>query len=120
MRVIICGGRSFDDYEMLERELDALHAQHRFTHVIHGAAKGADSFGEHWAQSRHLEVEKVPAHWRELGKKAGAVRNAEMLTRKPQLVIAFKGGKGTANMVRQAEAAGVPVIRIGHDEFASR
>lgn len=113
MRVIICGGRSFDDYEMLERELDALHAQHRFSHVIHGGARGADTFAEHWAQSRHLDVEKVPAQWKRYGnRQAGPIRNSEMLRKDPALVIAFKGGPGTADMKRQARAAGVPVIDL--------
>jgi hypothetical protein len=31
---------------------------------------------------------------------------------KPQLVVAFPGGGGTANMVEQAEAAGVKVKPI--------
>ena len=113
MRVIVCGGRSFDDYRLLERELDALHARHRFSMVIHGAARGADSFAEHWATSRHIDVEKVPAQWRVYGnKKAGPIRNSEMLTKAPELVIAFKGGNGTADMVRKARAAGVPVVVI--------
>src|SRR5688572_2265009 len=110
MRVIVCGGRSFDDYEMLERELDALHAQRRFSVVIHGAAYGADQFAERWAYSRHIDVEKVAAQWRKFGKQAGSLRNAEMLTRKPELVIAFKGGNGTLDMMRKAHAACVPVI----------
>jgi ABC-type Fe3+-hydroxamate transport system substrate-binding protein len=31
---------------------------------------------------------------------------------KPDLVVAFPGGRGTANMIEQAEQAGVPVRRI--------
>lgn len=113
MKVIVCGGRSFDDYERLERELDALHARHRFSIVIHGGARGADSFAEQWAKSRHVDIEKVPALWRVHGnRKAGPIRNAEMLKRAPELVIAFPGGNGTADMVRKACAAGVPVVEI--------
>lgn len=123
MRVIVCGGRNFDDYALLESELDALHAQHRFTLVIHGAARGADSYADHWARSRHVDVEKYPAQWKVHGnRKAGPIRNTQMLVRLTDgeglsngfgvLVVAFPGGKGTADMTRQAEGIGVPVIRI--------
>jgi len=113
MRVLICGGRSFDDYRRLEAELDALHAQYRFSLVIHGGARGADSFAGHWAFSRHIDVMKVPAQWKRYGnRKAGPIRNAEMLTKEPELVIAFSGGNGTADMVRKAVAANVPVIEL--------
>jgi hypothetical protein len=113
MRVIVCGGRSFDDYEALERELDRLHERHRFTLVIHGAAQGADTFAGKWAASRKIEVVKVPAQWKRYGNRAaGPIRNAEMLTKAPGMVIAFRGGKGTADMVRKARIKRVPVVVI--------
>lgn len=112
MRVIVCGGRAFDDYERLERELDQLHERYRFSVVIHGAAYGADRFAEKWAKSRQIEIESVPANWKRFGKQAGPFRNAEMLRRKPELVIAFPGGRGTADMVEKALAAHIKVIRF--------
>ena len=83
MRVLVCGGRTFSDVELLYSILDALKAQHPDMSVIHGAA-------------------------------AGPVRNGEMLSRgKPDVVIAFPGGRGTANMCEQAMTAGVRVVRVG-------
>jgi len=113
MRVIVCGGRTFDDYELLERELDTMHERHHFTLLIHGASYGADRFAEKWAKSRQIEIESVPANWKRFGKQAGPYRNAEMLRRKPDMVIAFPGGKGTADMVSKAQAAAVPVVKLG-------
>ena len=112
MRVIVCGGRAYDDYEGLERTLDGLHERHRFTLLIHGACYGADRFAGKWATARGIPVESVPANWKRFGKQAGPHRNAEMLTRKPDLVIAFPGGKGTADMVNKARKAGVEVKSI--------
>jgi hypothetical protein len=55
----------------------------------------------------------VRADWDRLGKAAGHERNGRMLLEKPDRVIAFRGGKGTQNMVWQAREAGVATIRIG-------
>jgi hypothetical protein len=110
--VIVCGGRGFSNKAMLERALDHLHAKHNFSLVIHGAYRGADTLAGSWAASRHIEVLPVPAQWKLQGKRAGPIRNAEMLTKDPELVIAFPGNAGTEDMIDQAEAAGVKVIRV--------
>ena len=81
--------------------------------VIHGAARGADTLLDEWAQVWGIPSLAFPAQWRRLGRAAGPLRNGRMLAEgKPDLVIAFPGGRGTADMVRQAEAAGVRVIRV--------
>jgi len=114
MRVLVCGGRSFDDYGLLSAELDRLHAQHGFTLVIHGAARGADLMAGDWAHNLLLPIRAFRADWKKHGNSAGPIRNKQMLDEgKPQLVIAFKGGNGTRNMVEQAERAGVKVEKIG-------
>jgi hypothetical protein len=78
MRVLVCGGRDFDDYKYLSTVLTAIQATH---------------------------------DWKRLGTAAGPARNAKMLRDgKPDMVIAFKGGRGTANMVKQATEAGVTVF----------
>ena len=47
------------------------------------------------------------------GYRAGPIRNQEMLDKgKPDLVIAFPGGKGTADMVGRALRTGVFVYRV--------
>lgn len=86
------------------------------TVVIHGAARGADTEAAWLARGRGLAVEAFPADWRKHGRAAGPLRNQRMLDEgKPDLVIAFSGGKGTADMVRRAEAAGVKVVRVKGD-----
>jgi hypothetical protein len=113
-RVIVCGGRSFYDYGMLEKYLDMLHAIHRFDLVIHGAARGADTMADNWAYSRHIDVQKYPAMWKQHGAKAaGPIRNRQMIDEgRPDLVIAFQGGNGTANMRTQAHQRGLKVIDL--------
>jgi len=56
------------------------------------------------------------ANWAGLGRKAGPIRNQEMLDQgRPNMVVAFPGGRGTADMVRRARGAGVEVIEVGED-----
>ena len=110
MRVLVCGGRDFADEAHLFAVLDALHAANPISWIIHGAARGADSLAGRWAFRRDLSRKAYPADWATHGKAAGMIRNRLMLTDgKPDLVVAFMGGKGTADMVRLARDARPPV-----------
>lgn len=113
MRVLVCGGRGFDDYELLSNTLDHLFEDKGITVIIQGEAKGADSLGKEWAENQQIPILSFPANWNKYGNSAGPIRNKQMLTEgRPDIVVAFPGGKGTANMVKQAKVAGVKVIEI--------
>jgi predicted Rossmann-fold nucleotide-binding protein len=110
-RVLVCGGRNYADRAAIYASLDNLHAEHEFTVLIAGGARGADTLAAQWAQDRGIPTQVYTAEWESLGRKAGPIRNQRMLTEgKPDLVVAFPGGKGTANMVAQARAAGLRVF----------
>jgi len=114
VRVLICGGREFQGRLYLKRVLDGLDGEIGIGTVIHGAARGADSLAGEWAKWSGKKVEEYPADWRAHGKAAGMIRNRQMLTEgKPDLVVAFPGGRGTDGMIRLAEQAGVEVRRFG-------
>lgn len=109
MRLLVCGGRDYCNKAAVFEALDRAHAKRPVTVLIHGAARGADSLAEDWAVCRHIEVMAFPADWR-LGKGAGPLRNEMMLQNgKPDGVVAFPGGRGTAHMVGLALKAGLPV-----------
>ncbi len=113
MKVLVCGGRTYSDSAHVFRTLGGIHQETPITAVIHGGATGADRSANAWAETNDVAHWCFPARWRELGLKAGPIRNAEMLERgKPDLVIAFPGGRGTADMIAKAEAAAVPVRMI--------
>lgn len=113
MRVLVCGGRNFNDVSLLNRTLDAMHAAARITTVIHGTYRGADTLAGEWASEHNIRVDAYVPDWDQFGSAAGPKRNARMLSEgNPQLVIAFAGGRGTADMVKQAKLAGVPVKLI--------
>jgi hypothetical protein len=94
------------------------------TILIHGDATGVDRLAGAWA-IRHLGSEHVrvyPAHWqhtpqcapdcpRQIGVVAGPIRNQQMLTERPEVVIAFPGGRGTADVVGRAQHAQIEVVR---------
>ena len=119
MRVLVCGGRDFDDWplfcETLKRfEIDI---------VVSGDAPGADTMALEWCEDAAVPLQRHVANWSEFGRAAGPIRNQAMLDEgKPDLVIAFPGGRGTADMVRRARAAGVKVIEVekkgAHDKQA--
>ena len=129
-KVIGCGGRHFgvrwDEGALmfvldplarafLRFELDTLHLVHSFTSVAHGQEpNGADMLIGLWAKDAGLPVREYPADWKQHRRAAGPIRNLEMFNaEKPDLVVAFKGGNGTKNMIDIARRAGVEVRTPG-------
>ena len=106
LKVLVCGGRDFSDYKLLTRTLDQL----RPTTIVHGAARGADSMAGEYAKRQVIPCQVFPAEWNKYGKRAGYVRNQQMLDEgKPDLVVAFPGGPGTRMMVKIAREQGFKV-----------
>lgn len=114
MRVLVCGGRDYHDWAAVNGVLDGLHRKHTITALIHGNAKGADALADDWAAGKVETLTFTPL-WEEHGKAAGPMRNQKMLDEgKPDMVVAFPGGRGTADMVSRAEKAGVTIVKISH------
>lgn len=110
--VLVCGGRDFTQMAKLCNTLDALHSIHSFTKLIHGGARGADRLAGWWARTRNVEELKVPADWDAYGKAAGPIRNEDMANMKPNLVVVFPGGRGTASMRQIAEEHGLSLYIV--------
>lgn len=109
MRVLVCGGRYYNDYTRLSNTL----RDYDIDVLIHGAASGADSLADFYGKNDNLIIQRYPADWKKYGRSAGYKRNAQMLEEgKPDLVIAFPGGKGTAMMIDIARKAGVEVVVV--------
>lgn len=114
MRLLVCGGRDYVNRDELFMVLDRWHAQFVIDVLTHGYnPKGADALTNAWGVVRNIRQIRFPAEWEKYGKSAGPIRNGEMLTiGKPDCVLAFPGGKGTADMIRQAQKADVPVKQV--------
>lgn len=114
LRVLVCGGRRYGLDPAERREvyyvLQGLHERHRIAAIIEGGAPGADASAAAFAQQEGVPLLTFRPDWDTYGKAAGPRRNQRMLDEgKPDVVLAFPGGKGTADMARRAMAAGVEV-----------
>ena len=133
MRVLVTGGRHYGDRARVFDELDRLHRPSGLiTLVIHGACvrkddrsgrkelSGADRWAQEWAIEREVPYLGHPASWRKHGYGAGPLRNEAMLVHRPDVLLAFPGGRGTADMVRRARKAhGITLITVTpHDDVS--
>lgn len=109
-RVLVCGGRDFRDVALLK---DVLNGLMPLAAICHGGATGADALADGWAYLHEIPCTRYPADWGLYGRHAGPLRNRQMLAEfNPDLVVAFPGGKGTADMVRRARKAGFEVLVV--------
>lgn len=112
-KVLVCGGRDYSDRRHIYEVLDLAHATNPIAWIIAGGANGADALASDWARKEQVKFQIFNADWETLGRKAGPIRNQKMLDEgKPELVIAFPGGRGTADMIRRAKAAGIRIEEI--------
>ncbi len=122
IRLLVCGGRYYDDQDRVDTILDRLHAELGIGVLIQGGQKyfsrrhrrfiGADYQAKVWAEKRGVRCIEDRADW-SLGKSAGRIRNSRMLRNyKPDRGVAFPGQNGTADMVSKLRAAGVPTYEV--------
>jgi hypothetical protein len=138
MRILVCGGRNYGninphrtderlrEYHYIQACLNDLIIEHSTFYVpndnwlptdiviIEGGATGADQAAATFAHVNYCQHEQYPADWKKYGRGAGYIRNKQMLEEgKPDLVVAFPGGRGTDLMVELATRAGVKVLQMG-------
>ena len=132
-RILVSGGRDFGlvlestpSSELKAAKALAIYEQLRLTEtlngklkeygsvfIIHGAAKGADTFAGAWALANGMETAEYPANWSAYGKSAGYHRNLDMLEDgEPDEVIAFRGGNGTKMMISLTNKCKVPLTEV--------
>lgn len=110
MKIIIAGSRTFDDFALLEKTMDRLTRKLKKVIVLSGTAEGADALGEKWAYSRWHTVMRYHPEWDRHGKKAGAIRNAEMVKDADGLIAFWDGeSPGTADVLCKARRKGIKV-----------
>lgn len=108
MRTIIAGSRDITDPEAVEQAVSG--TPWEISEVVSGAAKGVDKLGEQLAERSGIPVKRFPAKWKRHGKKAGYIRNREMLKNADALVAVWDGeSPGTGHMIKIAREKGIPV-----------
>lgn len=109
MRTIIAGSRDIADFAAVEAAVNA--SKFQVSTVLSGAARGVDRLGEIWARRNGRAVEQYPADWDRHGKRAGYLRNAEMVDNAQALIAVWDGtSRGTAHTIRLARAAKLKVF----------
>jgi YspA, cpYpsA-related SLOG family len=133
-RILVTGSRTWDDGPAVWEALEAIHPGGRDLIVVHGACPwGADSHAAWWARvhgaAGGITGEPHPADWNAHGKRAGFIRNAEMVSLGANVCLAFlmpctdpkcrrkepHGSHGASHCAALAEKAGIPVRRFTPD-----
>lgn len=125
LRLVVFGGRKYNDRTTLFRHLDVVHERRRIALIIEGGATGADRGAREWAQSRGVAFVTEEAAWKDLdvpgavirqgphgpyNVMAGHQRNQRMIDKwQPTGGVGFPGGTGTADMAARLRAAQLPV-----------
>ena len=105
MKVIIAGGRDFNNYDLLTQTMNELNII--ISEVVCGDARGADTLGAVWASANEIPVKHYPANWDTHGRSAGIIRNRQM-AEYADFLVAFWDGKshGTKNMIDTMQQIG--------------
>lgn len=112
MRLIIAGGRDFNNYSLLKETVNKFLTDYNDEPcIICGKAKGVDTLGERFAKEQGYKIKYFPADWNTYGKSAGFVRNIEMAENATSL-IAFWDGKssGTKHMIETAKKYNLKIL----------
>lgn len=112
-RVLITGSRTWPNEKVITDVLDSLWEEEPFI-LVHGGARGADQMGELHQAAQYRPTESHPAEWEKHGRRAGYVRNAEMVVLGADLCIAFihNESKGATMCADLAEKAGIETRRF--------
>lgn len=107
MKPIACinGSRTITDIN-LDRYLD----YNEFGTIVTGGARGVDTEAEHWAKRHKLEWICYLPQWKIYGKRAGLVRNKDMVDFSDILISFWDGSSaGTKQTIEYAKSLGKEV-----------
>lgn len=111
MLIVVSGGRNWNKPDVVLQAFDKIQADH--VTLVHGDCRGLDRLAGSLAKKRGWTVIPKPANW-SLGKKAGPIRNRQMLNMKPNLVILFhddlKHSKGTKDVYDECRRKNIPYV----------
>jgi Protein of unknown function (DUF2493). len=116
MKVIIAGGRKFNDYSLLSSVCDHMLQNQEEIEIVSGTAGGADRLGERYAEEKGYKLTKFPADWEKFGKGAGYIRNKQMAEYADALIVFWDGeSSGTKHMINLAKKEGIKVKIVRYE-----
>lgn len=96
MRILITGSRDWTDRpcitQAIANAMNDHHASIEDTVIVHGAAAGADRLAEEVAQFMGIKTDPhpvTPEDWDRIGKRAGILRNIQMVKSGADICLAF-------------------------------
>jgi hypothetical protein len=114
-KVIVAGGRDFDNYDLLVEKLDALLKNKEEVEIVSGNARGADYLGEKYAKEKGYQIKDFPADWEKYKKAAGPIRNKEMSEYADATVCFWDGeSRGTKHMIDTSKKKGLPTRVVNY------
>lgn len=117
-RVIVAGGRDFNNYDLLKQKLDIYLANLNNIVIISGKAEGADRLGEEYAKENNYKLVMYQADWNTYGKAAGPIRNKQMAEYGEYLIAFWDGkSKGTKNMIEVAKELGLKIKIVMYESI---
>ena len=119
-KLIIAGGRDFNDMELLSMTVQHLadtELADKSVSIVSGMARGADALGYLFAHQRGVVVHEFPAQWDRYGKKAGFMRNTQMAKEADGLLAFFSGSNGTAHMIKCMADLNKPVWIVPYNGY---
>lgn len=124
-RILVCGGRSFDDYALLRSILEEILEEKTLSpedvEIVSGHCAGADTLGERWAEENGCALKIFLADWETYKRKAGPIRNKQMVEyirdAENKYVVAFVSpdSRGTKQTVALARREGIPVRQTNYE-----
>jgi len=112
--ILICGSRNWTNHEIIKTALKKIQYPKATPYVIHGDAIGADTIGKEEAEKLKYITKAYPTDEKKYGKKAGYIRNIEMLNTNPYIVFAFCNDLPrcieTSMIIELAKQRGIPII----------
>jgi hypothetical protein len=139
IRLIIAGSRDFNNYPLLEKEVDNyllgvlekidknIHDEYLLRilveedfntlpiEIVSGTARGGDWLGEQYAKKRNLPIKYFTPNWSLYHRSAGYIRNEEMAKYSSDAIIfILSGSKGSTHMAKIAKKynLGLKVINL--------
>lgn len=115
VRLALIGSRNFRDYKLFcesvqEALLDWKINSNDLSCVVSGGASGADALAERWALEKGLKISVFRADWKSHGRRAGPLRNSEIVKYATHLVaFPSHNGSGTQDTIRKAQLEGKPI-----------
>ena len=111
-RLIIAGGREFEDYALLSQSVDQYISEldDQDIEIVCGCASGADALGARYGMSKGYKINYYKPEWETYGRAAGPIRNEKMAQNADSLIAFWNGSSaGTKNMISLARQYGLKV-----------